>query len=138
MTFKDYVAQDLNTFLGLEEFGEIVEIDEIKIKAILIQHTGDLNIANVASKHEAYYIHPELHNQPLIGNFVTVYFKTADYVAKRGRIPKHTEFTYINGVRYRVEESIDEMGITRLIATTDRMNTPPTPQSARLPSLYDN
>ena len=135
MTFKESLAQDWRVFIELDEFAEIIEIDEIKLPAILIEHTGDLATANVASKHEAYYIHPELHNQPLIGNFVTVYFKTADYVAKRGRIPKHTEFTYINGKRYQVTESIDEMGITRLTATADGMNTPP-PKKPRLPSLY--
>lgn len=136
MTFKDYVAQDLNIFLEIEEFGEMIEIDSIKILAILIQHTGDLNIANVASKHEAYYVHPDLHSQPKIGKFCTVYFKTADYVSKRGRIPKHTEFCYVQGVRYQVESSIDEMGITKLELTTDAMNTPNLTVS-RLRGLYE-
>lgn len=139
MTFKDDVAQDsAEVFLELDEFAEIAEIDGVKLPAIIIKHTSDLELANVASKHEQYYIHPELHNQPLIGNFITVYFKTADYVAVRGRIPKHTEFTRINGVRYQVKRSADEEGITKLICTTDTMNTPPTPKMARLPSLYEN
>ena len=135
MNFKESLAQDWSVFINIEEFGEIIEIDEIKLPAILIEHTGNLDKENVASKHDAYYIHPELHNQPLIGNFVTVYFKTADYVKARSRIPKHTEFSYINGVRYQIAESIDSAGITRLTATADRMNTPP-PKIPRLPSLY--
>lgn len=137
MTFRETLAQDWEVFIDVDEFGEIAEIDEIKIKAIVIKHTADLKLADIAHKNKAYYIHPDLHANLLIGKYITVYFKTADYIKERGRIPKNTEFCRINGDRYKVEESIDNEGITRIICVTDAMNTP-SPQMARLPSLYDN
>ena len=136
MNFKESLAQDLDVFIGLEEFAQVIEIDEIKLPAILIEQTGELSKTNVTSRYGKNFIRTELHNQPLIGNTATVYFKTAEYVAERGRIPKHTEFTRINGKRYRVESATDSAGITRLELTTDTMNTPP--PGVRLPSLYDN
>lgn len=137
MTFKESLADDLTVFIDIDEFGEMSEIDDIKIQAIVIKRTADLKLADIAHKNKAYYIHPDLHATLLIGNYIVVYFKTEDYVKERGRIPKHTEFCRINGVRYKVEESADTAGITRIIATTDSMNTP-SPQMARLPSLYDD
>lgn len=136
MTFKESMAQDLNVFLDLDEFGEIIEIDEVKLPAIIIKHTGDQKLADIAHKHEGYYIHPDLHGTVLIGNFITVYFKTLDYVKERGRIPKHTEFTRINGTRYKVNESSEEFGMTKLICSTDSMNTPKY-SAPRLPGLYE-
>lgn len=135
MNFKETLAQDLNVFINIDEFGEIAEIDEVKLPAIIIEHTGDKKHEEVASKHEAFYIHPVLHGILLIGDYIEVYFKTADYVAVHGRIPKNSEFVYVNSKRYRVERAMDEQGITLLVVAADRMNTPR--QIPRLQGIYD-
>ena len=135
MTFKDDIAQDAaEVFFNLDEFAELVEIDGIKIPAIISKHTANLEFQNLGAKN---HIHPERHNQPLIGKYMTVYFPTADYVKARGRIPKNSEYCRVQGERYRVESTIDELGVTKLELSTDSMNTPTAPQGVRLPSLYD-
>lgn len=134
MTFKDSLAQDWQTFLNLEEFSTEIEIDDVKLSAVVIKHTGNVKNANIASKHDEYYIHPEIHNEPLIGDFITVYFKACDYFKERGRLPQNSEFTRINGKRYRVESAKDEMGIMKITCAADRM---PIPRMAKLPGLYE-
>jgi hypothetical protein len=133
MNFKESVAQDWTTFINLNEFAETIEIDDIKLSAVIIKNTGDVKNSNIASKHDEYYVHPEIHNEPLYGEYITVFFKTADYVKERGQIPKNLEFSRINGKRYKVITSKDEMGITRLDCGAERA---PTPKMSRLPGLY--
>lgn len=134
MILKDLIFEDADIFVNLDEFGEMAEIDGVKIRAVIQKNTGEKKNTNIASKHEEYYVHPELHNEPLSGDFITVYFKTFDYVKERGRIPQNLEFCRINGKRYKVLISKDEMGITKLECSADRM---PTPKMSKLPGIYE-
>lgn len=131
MTLKESIAADTDVFINFEEFGEVIEIDGVELPAIIIKKTGELLKPNISSRNG---VQPELHNEPLIGESITVYFKTLDYTREHGRIPQNLEFCRINGKRYKVAVSKDEMGITRLDCTADRM---PNPRIAKLPGLYD-
>lgn len=134
MTLKELIFLDADIFLNLDEFGEMAEIDGVKIRAVVLRNTGEKKNTNIASKHEAYYVHPELHNEPLIGDFVTVYFKTLDYKKECGRLPQNSDSVRIDGKRYKILTAIDEMGIFKIECSADRM---PTPKMAKLPGLYE-
>lgn len=135
MNLKDCIAQDVNVFLDLGEFGEIIDLDDVKLRAQVVKHTAGRKQSEIANKNDNFYIHPEKHNIHLIGDYVTVHFKTADYCRERERIPKNTEYIHLNGNRYRVEESRDEFGLTSLICTADRQNTLK-PSMTRMRELY--
>ena len=125
MNFKDYLQRDIATFLNIKEYGEEVELDGVKLLAVVIKHTGKTKPENISQKHDEYYIHPQLHGIELIGEYTTIYFRSADY--KRA-VPKQSEFIRLDGVRYKVEESKTEYGITRLDCTTERMQQPRLPR----------
>lgn len=131
MTFKDALKDDFKTFLDLTEFGEIIEMDGVLLPAVIQKSTGEFNKATPSARNN---VQPPLHNEPLIGDLVTVYFKAADYRKKRGRLPQHSEFVRIDGKRYKVLTARDEMGIFKMECTADRM---PNPKMAKLPGLYE-
>lgn len=129
MTFKEAIRDDLKVFVGVEEFGEWVMLDGVKLRAVVAKNTGDRSRADIAQRTKTgIYLHPDLHSIPLIGNFLTIYFRTADYTAERERIPKYSEFINLGGKRYKVIESAENLGLTRLICEIDSMNAPKLPR----------
>ena len=134
MTFKDAVNEDLRVFVGVEEFGEWVMLDGVKIRAVVVKNTGSRSRADIAQRTKTgIYLHPDLHSIPLIGDFVMIYFRTADYTGSRERIPKYSEFVNLDGKRYKVVESAENLGLTRLMCETDSMNAP----KMKLSGLYE-
>lgn len=125
MTFEDAVAGDLKVFVGVEEFGEWVMLDGVKLRAVVVKNTGERQKRSTSIKE---HMNPDLHSIPLIGNFLTIYFRTADYTAERERIPKYSEFVNLDGKRYKVIESAENLGLTRLICEIDSMNAPKLPR----------
>ena len=55
--------------------------------------------------------------------FVTLYFKTADYCGKKQRLPVHGEQIWLDGKRYDVESCEDQLGIAKLTLAAYRQNT---------------
>ena len=129
MNFKETVAADLDVFVNIEEFGEMVNLDGVKLRAVVIKNTGKRSRRSTSIKE---HMNPDLHSIPLIGDFVIIYFRTAEYTRERERIPKYSEFIELDGKRYKVEDSQETFGLTRLECAIDSMNQP-----RRLAALYE-
>lgn len=137
-TSEEYFEYGLDEFFRFEQFGVVVDLNGVKLKAQLFERTGDRGRPDIAHKQKEFYIHPALHGIVLVGEFVVVCFKTADYLCEKERVPKNTETVRLNGKRYAVMSSMSEYGITRLELEADRQNTP-LPSAARmgLAGLYE-
>ena len=122
MTLKNQFAQDVETFLNLEEFSEIINLDGVHLNAVVTFSTKNNGYAQKPSSINK--TNPLMHGRNLVGNLVIIYFSTAEYTAVKGRIPKHSEFVMYNGQRLKVEESIELAGITKLICASESMNVP--------------
>lgn len=122
MTLKNILLQDTETFLNLEEFSEVVNLDGVQLNAVVTYTTKSNDYAQKPSSINK--TNPLFHGRNLVGNLLTIHFETAEYVAVKGRIPKHSEFVMYNGQRLKVEESVELAGITRLRCASESMNVP--------------
>lgn len=110
MSFRDDLQSDLDIFVESEEFAEFVTLDEIYLRAQVTSYT-----AQKSGNRQLNF--PALH-----GDFVTIYFKTSDYIGKKERLPRHGEWIWLDGVRYDVESCTDQKGIARLELAAYRQN----------------
>lgn len=109
MTLKDDIASDNeDVFFDLGEFSEYVELDGMLIEVQVQYRTEKAS----SLKTETF--------QGLHGDYTKVFFRTADYCRKNERIPTEGEYVHINGKKYKVLTSKDEMGITRLVVSAYR------------------
>lgn len=109
MKLKDVIAWDnQQVFFNMGEFAEYIELDGMIITGQVQYHTEKAS----SLKSESF---DELH-----GDYVKVFFRTGDYCRKNERIPTEGEFIHLNGKKYKVKASKDEMGITRLVASSYR------------------
>lgn len=103
MNLKDYIKQDNEkVFINLNEFSEYVELDGIILQA-QVQYRTERRSALQSESFEG-----------LHGDWVKIFFRTADYCKKNERLPVQGEIVHINHKRYKVLTCKDEMGITRL------------------------
>ena len=108
-TFKDYQRQDnQDVFINLKEFGEYATIDGVTLQ-VQVQYRTERYSALQSQDYET-----------LHGDFVKIFFRTADYCGKNERLPYQGEYCHINGKRYKVQTCKDEMGITRLVVSSYR------------------
>lgn len=109
MALKDYIKRDnQSVFFNLGEFAEYVELDGMMIQ-VQVQYRAE---KASSLKSESF---PTLH-----GDYVKIFFRTADYCGKNERLPNEGEFVHINGKLYKVLTCKDEMGITRLVVSAYR------------------
>lgn len=108
MTFKDDLANDIATFLNLEEFAETISVDGVELPAQIIKYTSERS----TRQNESY---PMLH-----GDFITIYFRADTYQQAKSRLPKKNEWIVVNKVRYTVESSQEECGICKVVAAAYR------------------
>ena len=108
MTFKDDLAADIETFLNLDEFGELVDVDGVELPAQIIKYTSEKS----TRQNESYSM--------LHGDFVTIYFRAETYLAAKQRLPKKNDWIVVNKVRYTVESSQEECGICKVVAAAYR------------------
>lgn len=104
-TFKEQLAADLDLFVELDEFAELVTIDGVELRAQKISHT--------AEKSQRLSEHFEM----LFGDFVTLYFRRDDYDKK---IPVQGQWLVVDGKRFDVLSSADELGIVKLVLSAYR------------------
>ena len=126
MNFKKLLREDLGTFINLGEYGETVEIDGVKLAAVVTFSTGESS-TEYSNKHG---INPKRHAVNLIGANLIISCRSKDLP----RVPKNSEYLYFNGRKYRVVESSEIEGITRLICAADQMQLP----KSKLPGLYES
>ena len=111
MNFKDDLRDDLNIFVDSDEFAQFVKLDGITLRA---QVTASTQKASGTAS---------LNFEGLHGDFVTLFFKTADYCGKKQRIPRQGEQCWFNDMRYDVVRCFDTLGITKLELSAYRQNT---------------
>ena len=111
MKFKDYLPADNITMLNLDEFAEYIELDNVIIRAMILENTSQKSGNR------------QLNYTGLHGDFTEIFFRTCDYTVKRGRIPKHGEISCVRGKRYTVDRCEDEQGMCHLILSAYRQNT---------------
>lgn len=110
-TFKDDLADDIATFLNLEEFSELATIDGVEIPCQVVHYTADKS----NRQNETY--------EGLHGDFTTVFFEADVYNDKRERLPRHGEQIKINSKRYDVVSVKNDMGIVKIICSAYRQDT---------------
>lgn len=114
---KDVIKYDVEkVFINLNEFAEYVEIDGVILQA-QVQYRSEKAAGLKMRMFEA--VRGEL-MQPLHGDYVQMFFRTADYCAKMERLPFQNEYCHVNKKKYKVISCKDEMGITRLILSDYR------------------
>lgn len=109
--FKDDLAEDIATFLNVEEFSEVATIDGVELTCQVAHHTADKS----NRQNETY--------DGLHGDFITVYFDAEIYKERRERLPRHGEWILINGKRYDVVSSKNELGIVKVVCSAYRQDT---------------
>ncbi len=109
---KDEIRTDLSIFVDDTEFAEEVEIDGIKCKAQLTEHTADKS----NRQSEAF--------AGLHGQFSELFFMTEPYLEQHKKLPHRGDITIVNGDRYEVIRAEDELGILHLILSAYRSNKP--------------
>ena len=107
--FKDVIASDnQEVFIDVNEFAEYVDVDGVLLQG-QIQYRTERKSALQSETYET-----------LHGDYLKVFFRTNDYCRKRERLPVQGEIVHVNGKRYQVLTSKDEMGITRLVVSAYR------------------
>lgn len=109
-TFKDFLRADLDTFINLDEFAELAEVNGKTVKAVIIKSSAPSASSYTVKKQ----IDPSKHLQ-LSGNFITLYVKTADLE----KLPKNGDFIYIDSTRYKVQSAAESFGVYKITCATD-------------------
>ena len=107
--FKDMLKDDSKIFLATDEFAEKVNLDGLLLDAQLNTFTQEI------SSNEK-KLHLGLH-----GDFIELHFKTDDYISVRKRLPFQGELCTLNGKKFYVKSSVDDLGIAKLTLDSYRM-----------------
>ena len=107
--FKAMLEADAEIFLNVAEFAEMINLDGIRLAAQMTVRTAS---ASSNEKHQ----HVALH-----GDYVELHFKTAEYNEVRKRLPFQGELCTLNGKKYTVESSVDDLGIAKMTLKAYRM-----------------
>ena len=117
MTFKELLPTDNEAILFLDEFAEWVKIDGIILRAVVEKSTAQKS-GNV-----------KLNYKGLMGDFLTLYFRSSDYNGKRERLPRNGERVKVYSDEwhcdklFNVVSCVDELGICTLVLDAYRQNT---------------
>ena len=100
--------EDLPIFVETAEFAQEVEIDGVKMPAQLMGQSKARSelVRNTFDKLE--------------GDFSELFFRADDYRATKKRLPRQGEWVYVNGKRYDVISSEDELGMAHLVLAAYR------------------
>ena len=110
--FRDDIKDDLNIFVNIEEFGQVVNIDGVDCPCQLITYTADKS--NRLSETFA----------GLHGEFKELFFQTEPYLEQHQKLPHRGDIVVVNGGRFEVVRSEDELGLMHLILSAYRANRP--------------
>ena len=117
MTFKEILPSDNENILQLDEFARWVKIDGVILRAVAEKSTAQKS-GNL-----------KLNYKGLMGDFLTLYFRTSDYIGKRERLPRYGERVKVYSDEwacdklFNVVSCADELGICTLTLDAYRQNT---------------
>ena len=117
MTFKEIIPSDNENILWLDEFAELVEIDGVILKAVVEKSTAQKSGSM------------KLNHKGLFGDFTTLYFRSADYMANEKRLPRHGERVKIYSEEWECAKMFNvvscesDLGICTLTLDAYRQNT---------------
>lgn len=113
--FKDLLDHDAAVIMSVVEFAEYLTIDGVLLACQFVPSTEKFSNA----KSDNY--------DGLHGDFVTLYFKTKDYIGKRERLPRQSEYVYLEHKnlkkRFEVVSCEEELGVCCLTLASYRQNT---------------
>lgn len=112
MSLKDDVVADIEIFLELEEFGEEITIDGVKLIGVISTYTQEKS-ARLTETFDG-----------LHGDWQEIYFRTEDYCAVKKFLPKHGDWILVNNKRFDVVSSTDQCGIAKLLVSAYRQSLP--------------
>lgn len=124
-----YLREDIETFLNLDEFAEIITLNGVALKAIVESSTAE--IPRPVRSSDRLRLHSS--SPPLIGEHLTIHFKAADYLREKERLPRQSEACRVNGNLFHVISSAAEYGLATLELQAERMNQP-----ISLPGLHED
>ena len=106
--FKDDMKIDLDTFLELEEFAQLITLEGVELRGQVIKYTAEKS-QRLAMQYGG-----------LHGDFVQVYFATDEYLAAGKALPVQGQWVLLDGRRYDVVSCEDQQGLTRLVLSAYR------------------
>lgn len=112
MTFKEELKGDLPAFVNIEEFGQMANIDGVNCPCQLSTYTAD-------KSNRLQETFAGLH-----GEFEELFFQTEPYLEQHQKLPHRGDIVVVNGSRYEVVRSEDELGLMHLILSAYRSNKP--------------
>lgn len=109
-SFKDDLREDIYTFVNVNEFSELAQVDGVLMPCQITHYTGEKS----ARQNE--------HFEGLHGDFTTIYFRASTYMTKRERLPRNGEWLIINQKRYDVISVKNELGVVKVVCSAYRQN----------------
>lgn len=110
--FRDEIKADLNIFVNIEEFGQVVNIDGVDCPCQLITYTADKS-SRLSENFQGLY-----------GEFTEIFLVLEQYLQVHQKLPHRGDIVVVNGSRYEVVRSEDELGLMHLILSAYRANRP--------------
>ena len=111
MSFKDDLAADIGTFLNVEEFAELVTLENDLVLPAQIDYKTSEKSTRMTENFSG-----------LMGDFCTIYFASEPYYKKRQKLPRYGEWLYVNDKRYDVIAAQEQKGIIRVDCAAYRQN----------------
>ncbi|MGE7942818.1 hypothetical protein ACQKNB_12090 [Lysinibacillus xylanilyticus] len=105
-TFKDFIMEDLDVFFNVDEMADEHELEGQTLDLVVVDSSLEdlkgLGREQLDATQEVYKV------------FKTVYVKSSDFY-----VPKIDSELVLDGQRYYVEESGEEMGVIRIVLSAN-------------------
>lgn len=105
-TFKDFIMKDLDVFFNVDEMADEHKLEGQTLDLVVVDSSSEdlkgLGREQLDATQEVYKV------------FKTVYVKSSDFY-----VPKIDSELVLDGQRYYVEESGEEMGVIRIVLSAN-------------------
>ena len=100
--FKEDLRDDLRTFVAMEEFAQLIDLNGVMMPAQVVKHTAEKS-QRMSQQFGG-----------LHGDFTEIFFQAEPYIKKRGRLPVKGDWIYVDKRRYDVVSSQDDLGMAHV------------------------
>ena len=112
MAFRDDIKDDLAIFVNCDEFAETAVVDGIECPCQRMSYSADKS----NRLQETF--------EGLFGSFCELFLELEPYLAAHHKLPHRNDIVIVNGNRYEVVKSENELGLLHLILSAYRANRP--------------